>query len=159
MGMPIVFVQERPGYKGKIFKFYKFRTMKKPIGEEADNERITRLGTFLRQTSIDEMLSFFNVIIGNMSLVGPRPLLKEYLPLYSKEQALRHNVKPGITGWAQINGRNSIGWNKKLKLDIWYVHNKSFMLDIKILIMTLWKVILRDGINQNDQVTMEKFKG
>ncbi len=159
MGNPILFVQERPGYKEKIFKFYKFRTMKNLVADEKDEDRITKVGRFLRQTSLDEIPSFFNVIKGEMSMVGPRPLLKEYLPLYSKKHSLRHTVKPGITGWAQINGRNGIDWNKKLDFDIWYIKNNSFWLDLKILLMTLIKVIMQEGISQKDHVTMEKFKG
>ena len=162
-GFPIFFVQERPGYKNICFNFFKFRTMtnnKDKNGElMPDKDRLTHLGSFLRQTSLDELPSLFNVLKGDMSLVGPRPLLKEYLVLYSTEEAQRHNIKPGITGWAQINGRNSISWEEKFKLDIWYIENKNFYLDIKILFITLIKVINKEGINESEFTTMSKFKG
>lgn len=163
MSSPIFFKQKRPGLNGKPYCFYKFRTMtnrKDSTGNLLpDKDRITRLGEILRKTSLDELPSLWNVIKGDMSLVGPRPLLMEYLPLYSQDQMRRHEVKPGITGWAQINGRNAISWEEKFKLDIWYVENQSFWLDLKILFLTIWKVLKREGISQSNHVTMEKFKG
>lgn len=163
MGTPIFFIQSRPGLNGKTFKIYKFRTMAKKYDEKGnlleDRERLSKFGSFLRSTSLDELPSLWNVLFGNMSLVGPRPLLTEYLPLYSQKQARRHEVRPGITGWAQVNGRNTISWSEKFELDIWYVENQSFILDMKILFLTLQKVIKRDGINHNNHVTMGKFKG
>jgi sugar transferase EpsL len=162
-GRPILFKQMRPGLNSNSFLFYKFRTMNSMKNNKGvllpDQERITKIGRFLRQTSLDELPSLFNVLKGDMSLVGPRPLLMEYLPLYSPYQSLRHNVKPGITGWAQINGRNSISWEEKFKLDIWYIENKNFYLDIKILFITLIKVINKEGINESEFTTMSKFKG
>ena len=163
MGVPVIFCQQRPGLKGKIFTFYKFRSMtdKRDTNGDLfpDKDRITPLGNFLRKTSLDELPSLFNVLKGDMSLVGPRPLLVEYLGLYSPEQARRHDVKPGITGWAQINGRNAISWDKKFELDLWYVNNHSLMVDLKIIMITIYKVIRRDGISQSDHVSMEKFRG
>jgi lipopolysaccharide/colanic/teichoic acid biosynthesis glycosyltransferase len=163
MGSPVFFVQSRPGLNNKIFKIYKFRTMAKKYDEKGnlleDSERLSKFGSFLRSTSLDELPSLWNVLCGNMALVGPRPLLTEYLPLYSQKQVRRHEVRPGITGWAQVNGRNTISWSKKFELDIWYVENQSFILDMKILFLTLQKVIKRDGINHNNHVTMDKFKG
>lgn len=163
LGSPIFFTQDRVGKDNKIFKMIKFRTMtddRNKWGELlSDEERLTPFGQFLRSTSIDELPELINVLKGDMSLVGPRPLLVKYLPLYNKEQARRHEVRPGITGWAQINGRNSISWSEKFKLDIWYVDNKSFLLDIKILFLTVYKVIKRDGINQSETDTMEAFNG
>ena len=160
---PILFKQSRPGLKGKIFYVYKFRTMTNDCDKDGillpDEHRLTKFGKFLRSTSLDELPSLWNVLKGDMSLVGPRPLLVEYLPMYSTKQARRHEVKPGITGWAQVNGRNAINWNEKFDLDIWYVDNQSIWLDIKILCMTIKKVITRSGINQDKQATMEKFKG
>jgi sugar transferase EpsL len=160
---PILFKQSRPGLHGKIFNIYKFRTMTNERDKEgvvlSDELRLTKFGKLLRSTSLDELPSLWNVLKGEMSLVGPRPLLVEYLPLYSTKQARRHEVKPGITGWAQVNGRNAISWNEKFDLDVWYVDNQSIWLDIKILYMTIIKVITRSGINQDKQVTMEKFKG
>jgi len=163
LGSPVMFCQERPGLHGKTFTMYKFRTM---TGVQAakgnfisDAQRLTKLGRFLRSTSLDELPELFNVLRGDMSLVGPRPLLMEYLPLYTSEQARRHEVKPGITGWAQVNGRNAISWEEKFKLDVWYVDNQSFLLDMKILWMTLIKVFRREGISHEGQATMEKFKG
>ena len=157
------FTQQRPGLKGKPFTIYKFRTMsdERDAGGNLlpDEKRLTRFGKFLRKTSLDELPELFNVLKGDMSLVGPRPLLMEYLPLYSAEQARRHEVKPGITGWAQVNGRNNLSWEDKFKMDVWYVDHLSFRLDIKILLITLWKVIKREGISQKGQATMEKFKG
>ena len=163
LGSPIFFTQDRVGKDGKIFKMIKFRTMLDATdkwGEPLpDEERLTPFGQFLRSTSMDELPELINVLKGDMSLVGPRPLLVKYLPLYSEEQARRHNVRPGVTGWAQVNGRNSISWNEKFKLDVWYVDNKSFLLDIKILILTVYKVIKRDDINQSETETMEAFNG
>ena len=162
-GRPILFKQMRPGLNSNSFLFYKFRTMNSMKNNKGvllpDQERITKIGRFLRKTSLDELPSLFNVLKGDMSLVGPRPLLMEYLPLYSPYQNRRHNVKPGITGWAQINGRNSISWEEKFKLDIWYIENKNFYLDIKILFITLIKVINKEGINESEFTTMSKFKG
>ena len=163
LGSPVLFRQNRPGRNGRIFTFFKFRTMtekRDSNGElSPDKDRITPLGNFLRKTSFDELPSLFNVLNGDMSLVGPRPLLVEYLELYSPEQERRHDVKPGITGWAQINGRNSISWEDKFKLDVWYVDNQSLMLDIKIIFLTIWKVIKREGISSDNHVTMEVFRG
>lgn len=163
LSSPVLFTQERPGMKGKVFKLYKFRTMLDAEGLDGvqlpDHQRMTTLGSFLRSTSLDELPGLFNVIKGDMSLVGPRPLLVEYLPLYSIEQATRHDVRPGITGWAQINGRNAISWEDKFNLDIWYVQNNNFWLDIKILLLTVKKVIVKDGISADGEVTMHKFKG
>ena len=163
LGFPVFFWQERPGQNGKPFKMIKFRTMlyvSDSDGKQlSDAERLTLFGSFLRSVSLDELPELWNVLKGEMSLVGPRPLLMEYLPLYSSEQMRRHDVKPGITGWAQVNGRNAISWEDKFKLDIWYVDNGSFWLDIKILFLTVKKVILRDGVSQTGHVTVEKFRG
>ena len=163
LGSPIIFKQDRPGKDGRIFKMYKFRTMLdsyNKFGEPLpDEERLTKFGKILRSTSLDELPELINVIKGDMSLVGPRPLLVEYLELYSDEQKKRHNVRPGITGWAQVNGRNSISWNEKLNLDVEYVKNLSLILDIKILFLTVYKVFKRDGINQEGNATIEKFTG
>ena len=163
MGAPILFKQLRPGLRGKPFYIYKFRTMKNgpPIVGNflTDRDRLTSLGSWMRRASLDELPQLFNVLRGELSLVGPRPLLMEYLPRYSPEQARRHNVKPGITGWAQVNGRNAISWEEKFKYDVWYVDNRSFGLDVKILWLTLLKVLKREGINQAEQVTMEVFMG
>ena len=163
LGAPVVFVQTRLGIHGKPFKLYKFRTMTDVRGKDGellpDAERLTRFGRFLRGTSLDELPELFNVLKGDMSLVGPRPLLTQYLVRYSPEQARRHEVKPGITGWAQVNGRNAITWEEKFKLDVWYVDNWSLLLDIKIIGMTIWKILKREGINQLGQATMEEFKG
>ena len=161
MGRPILFKQLRTGKNEIEFTFYKFRTMTtKDLDQEiTDEDRITRIGNFLRQTSLDEIPSFFNVIKGEMGLVGPRPLLPEYLPLYSKKHRKRHLVKPGITGWAQINGRNTITWEEKFDLDIWYLENKTIFLDIKILFLTLYKVFKADGISPDGNKIMPKFKG
>ena len=160
---PILFKQSRPGLNAKIFIIYKFRTMTDERDIDGallpDEVRLTKLGKFLRSSSLDELPSLWNVLRGDMSLVGPRPLLLEYLPLYSTQQARRHEVKPGITGWAQINGRNAITWDEKFDFDVWYVDNKSILLDIKILLLTIKKVIMREGINQVGQSTMESFKG
>ena len=161
MGWPIVFTQLRPGKNGRPFKIYKFRTMSNQTDLSgnllSDKQRLTKFGAFLRSTSCDELPALWNVLMGDMSLVGPRPLLIEYLPLYDKNQARRHEVKPGITGWAQVNGRNSITWEEKFELDIWYVDNQSFMLDIKILFLTIKAVLSSKGVNASDKVTMEKF--
>ena len=161
LGLPILFKQVRPGYLGKPFSIFKFRTMSNLSSANGnllpDNKRLTKLGGILRATSLDELPTLINVLIGDMSLVGPRPLLIEYLPLYDKNQARRHEVKPGITGWAQVNGRNSISWEAKFELDIWYVDNRSFMLDIKILFLTIRAVLSSKGVNSSDKVTMEKF--
>ncbi|MGM7721163.1 sugar transferase [Metabacillus sp. Hm71] len=163
LGSPIFFRQQRPGLHSKPFYFYKFRTMtneKDDNGEWlSDHMRLTSFGKFLRKSSLDEFPQLINVIKGDISLVGPRPLLMEYLPLYTEEQAKRHLVKPGITGWAQINGRNSISWEEKFKLDVWYVENQTFFLDLKILFLTVNKVIKSQGINQPGNATIEKFKG
>lgn len=163
LGSPIIFKQKRPGLNGKIFLLYKFRTMtdeKDQNGQLLPDEiRLTRFGEFLRKFSLDEYPQLWNVIKGDLSLVGPRPLLVEYLPLYTKDQALRHKVRPGITGWAQVNGRNSLSWEEKFKLDVWYVKNQSFFLDIKILFLTVHKVFISDGINQPGNATVESFKG
>ena len=163
IGSPILFKQERPGKNEKIFKLYKFRTMKNIVDSNGvlkdDISRISSIGKFLRESSLDELPSLVNVLKGEMSLVGPRPLLIEYLQYYNKEQQLRHNVKPGITGWAQVNGRNSISWEEKFKLDVWYVRNNSLVLDLRILLMTLKKVFAREGINSDVDTTMEKFTG
>jgi sugar transferase EpsL len=160
---PIFFKQTRPGLNGEIFNMYKFRTMTNECDKDgnllSDEVRLTKFGNFLRSTSLDELPGLWNVLKGDMSLVGPRPLLVEYLPLYSTQQARRHEVKPGITGWAQINGRNAISWDEKFDLDVWYVDNQSIWLDIKILWLTVKKVIMRDGISQNNHVTMDKFRG
>jgi len=158
---PILFKQSRPGLKGKIFNIYKFRSMTSERDKEGtlltDELRLTKFGKFLRSTSLDELPSLWNVLKGDMSLVGPRPLLVEYLPFYSAKQARRHEVKPGITGWAQVNGRNAISWDKKFDLDVWYVDNQSIWLDIKILYLTIKKVIVRDGISAKGDATMPRF--
>lgn len=162
-GSPIIFRQKRPGYLGKPYWLYKFRTMTNDRDSEnnllPDNERITRLGHFLRSYSLDELPELFNVLRGEMSLVGPRPLLMQYLERYSPEQARRHNVLPGITGWAQINGRNALTWEEKFKLDVWYVDHCTFFLDIKILLVTAIKVLRREGISQPGHATAEEFMG
>ena len=161
-GFPIIFKQRRAGLKGEVFTLYKLRTMKPIlIGENdiQDKSRITKLGNFLRKSSLDEIPSILNVIRGEMSIVGPRPLLPEYLKLYSAEQNRRHDVKPGITGWTQINGRNTISWDKKFEYDIWYVENQSLALDIKIIFLTIWKVLLQRDINKSDEETMGTFEG
>jgi lipopolysaccharide/colanic/teichoic acid biosynthesis glycosyltransferase len=163
LGSPVLFTQSRPGLNCRQFKMMKFRSMlnaeDKQGNQLPDEQRITKFGLFLRSTSFDELPGLFNVLKGNMSLVGPRPLLVQYLPLYSTEQARRHHVRPGITGWAQVNGRNAISWEDKFKLDVWYVDNRSFWLDIKILLLTLKKVFLREGISADGNVTIESFKG
>ncbi len=163
MGQPIIFSQRRPGYKNKIFKIYKFRTMRITYNSEGyllpDSERITKIGNFLRSNSLDELPQLFNIVIGNMSFIGPRPLLEEYLPLYNKEQSTRHNVKPGLTCLSQINGRNSINWEKKFYFDILYVNNYSFLMDLKILLITFWKVLKKEGINSSKSNPMDIFRG
>jgi len=163
IGSPILFKQRRPGYQGKLFYIYKFRTMTNQTDEQGhllpDEKRLTRLGRFLRSSSLDELPELINVLRGEMSLVGPRPLLIQYLDRYSPEQARRHNVLPGITGWAQIHGRNALTWEDKFRLDVWYVDHWSFMLDINILIQTLGKVIRREGISQPGHATAEEFMG
>jgi len=162
-GFPILFRQERPGFHSDVFTIYKFRTMldrKDPQGVLlTDAHRLTKLGRFLRASSLDELPALFNVLKGEMSLVGPRPLLTEYLPLYNAEQSRRHSILPGITGWAQVHGRNALSWQDKFRLDVWYVDNWSFWLDIKILFMTVVKVLRREGISQPGQATAELFKG
>ena len=163
MGAPVLFHQQRPGLHGKPFMFYKFRTMDSNTDASGqllpDDLRLTGVGKFLRAASLDELPQIFNVIKGDMSFVGPRPLLMEYLALYTDEQMRRHEVRPGLTGWAQVNGRNAISWEEKFRLDLWYVHNRSFFLDLGIVLLTILKVIMRDGINQKGMVTAEKFKG
>lgn len=163
LGSPILFTQERVGKNGKIFKMIKFRSMLNTTDKNgnllSDGERLTTFGRTLRSTSIDELPELINVIKGDMSLVGPRPLLVEYISLYSERQFKRHEVLPGLTGWAQINGRNCISWSKKFELDVWYVQNWSLLLDFKIVMMTIVKVFKRSGINQDDNVPMEKFTG
>jgi lipopolysaccharide/colanic/teichoic acid biosynthesis glycosyltransferase len=163
LGSPILFIQPRPGLNGNIFDIIKFRTMTNEQDLNgvllSDSIRLSKFGKFLRSTSLDELPSLWSVLKGDMSLVGPRPLLIEYLSLYSGKQARRHEVLPGITGWAQVNGRNAINWEERFHFDVWYVDNQSVRLDIKILWMTAIKVIMRDGINQDNHVTMEKFKG
>jgi len=163
MGAPVLFRQVRPGLHGKPFVMYKFRTMLDLRDEQGnllpDEKRLTPLGRFLRSTSLDELPELFNVLKGDMSLVGPRPLLMKYLDRYTSEQFRRHEVKPGITGWAQVNGRNALTWEEKFKLDVWYVDNWDLWLDIKILALTLWKVVKREGITHPGQVTMEEFMG
>jgi len=163
LGSPVLFRQLRPGLHGQLFEMVKFRTMRHAVDENdnllPDADRMTPFGGFLRSTSLDELPGLWNVFKGEMSLVGPRPLLIEYLPLYSTEQVRRHNVRPGVTGWAQVNGRNAISWEDKFKLDVWYVDNQSFWLDIKILWLTVRKVLVKDGISADGEVTMPKFMG
>jgi len=163
LGSPVLFRQIRPGLYGKPFEMIKFRTMKDATDAHGnplpDNERLTPFGKMLRSTSLDEMPELWNVIKGDMSIVGPRPLLMEYLPLYNKEQAKRHDVRPGMTGHAQVNGRNAIGWDEKFKLDTWYVENRSLWLDFKIMLQTVKKVIAKDDINEAGEATMSKFTG
>lgn len=163
MGSPVLFRQVRPGMNGKPFTMVKFRTMLDAVDAQGnplpDDQRLTRLGSFLRSTSLDELPELWNVLRGDMSLVGPRPLLMEYLPLYSPEQARRHEVRPGVTGWAQVNGRNALSWDEKFKLDVWYVDNQSLWLDIRILFLTVKKVLVREGISADGEATMSKFKG
>ena len=162
-GAGAFFTQERPGKGGKIFKVIKFKTMTDERDADGDllpdADRLTNVGRFVRSTSIDELPQLINVLKGDMALIGPRPLLVQYLPLYSKEQARRHDVRPGITGWAQVNGRNAISWTKKFELDVWYVDHCSFWLDVKIIFLTIKKVFVREGISQEGQATMEFFTG
>jgi lipopolysaccharide/colanic/teichoic acid biosynthesis glycosyltransferase len=163
MGKPVLYTQKRPGLYGKPFTILKFRTMSDQVDDAGnllpDDQRLTKLGRFLRSSSLDELPELVNVLRGEMSLVGPRPLLMEYLDRYTPEQARRHEVKPGITGWAQINGRNAISWEEKFALDVWYVDNQSLLLDFKILFLTIWKVIHREGISHEQSATMPEFKG
>jgi lipopolysaccharide/colanic/teichoic acid biosynthesis glycosyltransferase len=163
LGRPILFVQERPGKNSVPYDLLKFRTMKHGVDSSGnvlpDRERMTRYGSLLRSTSLDELPSLWNVIKGDMSLVGPRPLLMEYLPLYTADQARRHLVRPGITGWAQVNGRNALSWDDKFAADLWYVENQSWLLDLKILMMTVQKVIIRDGVSAEGEATIQKFTG
>jgi sugar transferase EpsL len=157
MGRPILFVQERPGRYGRLFRLVKFRTMRQGAG--TNSERLTRVGRLLRRLSVDELPEFWNVLAGDMSLVGPRPLLPEYLDLYTPGQARRHEAMPGLTGWAQVNGRNAISWERRLALDVWYVDNRSIWLDARILSLTPWRVFTRQGIHPKGRVTMERFAG
>lgn len=163
MGRPVLYRQERPGLGGEPFTLLKFRTMREAFDDEGrrfpDRERITPLGRTLRRTSLDELPALVNVVRGEMSLVGPRPLLMEYLPLYDQKQARRHEVKPGITGWAQVNGRNALSWPEKFRHDVWYVDHQSFGLDLRILLLTVAKVVQREGISQEGRATMERFRG
>ena len=163
MGKPVLFSQIRPGLQNRPFKMIKFRTMRDAIDANGDplpdSERLTRLGQFMRSSSLDELPELWNVLKGEMSLVGPRPLLMEYLPLYSPEQARRHEVRPGVTGWAQVNGRNAISWDEKFELDVWYVDNRTLWLDLKIIWLTIRKVFKRDGISAAGEATMPKFTG
>ena len=163
IGAPVLFRQVRPGLHGKPFYIYKFRTMTDARDKDGnllpDRERLTRLGQFLRKTSMDELPELFNVIKGNMSIIGPRPLLMQYLDRYTPEQARRHEVKPGMTGWAQVNGRNALTWEDKFKLDVWYVDHQSLSLDLKIIALTIWKILKREGISQPGQATASEFMG
>ncbi|AFP31434.1 sugar transferase [Marinobacter sp. BSs20148] len=163
LGSPVFFRQTRPGLHGKPFQMIKLRTMLDVLDSQGsplpDSERMTPFGQFLRSSSLDELPGLWNVLTGELSLVGPRPLLMEYLPLYSNEQYRRHDVRPGVTGWAQVNGRNAISWEEKFKLDVWYVDNRSFWLDLKILLLTVKKVLVRDGISGEGEVTMSRFTG
>jgi len=157
MGAPVFYVQQRPGLDGRLFRIRKFRTMQ--TGEGDDGRRLTGLGRLLRRTSLDELPELFNVVRGEMSLVGPRPLLPQYLPLYSAKQSRRHEVRPGITGWAQVNGRNEISWQEKFELDVWYVDHRSFLLDVRILLMTIVKTITVQGVSQEGRATVDYFTG
>jgi len=163
IGSPVFFRQTRPGKNAKPFEMIKFRSMRDEVDAHdqplSDAERLTPLGAILRSTSADELPELWNVLKGEMSLVGPRPLLMEYLPLYSPDQARRHDVRPGITGWAQVNGRNTLSWEEKFKLDVWYVDNRTLWLDLKILVLTVMKVLKKDAISEEGQVTMSKFEG
>ncbi|EPF7976062.1 sugar transferase [Vibrio harveyi] len=163
LGSPVLFRQTRPGLNGKPFEMVKFRTMKDAVDQQGsplpDSERMTPFGDKLRNSSLDELPELWNVLKGEMSLVGPRPLLMQYLPLYSKEQSRRHDVRPGVTGWAQVNGRNAITWDEKFKLDVWYIDNRTFWLDVKILLLTIKKVVIKEGISAQGEVTMPPFEG
>jgi lipopolysaccharide/colanic/teichoic acid biosynthesis glycosyltransferase len=163
LGSPVLFRQVRPGLDGKPFEMIKFRTMRDAVDAQGnplpDSERMTPFGSFLRSSSLDELPELWNVLKGDMSLVGPRPLLMEYLPLYSPEQYRRHEVRPGVSGWAQVNGRNALSWEDKFKLDVWYVDNRSFWLDLKVIFLTLKKVVVREGISAEGEATMSKFTG
>lgn len=163
LGRPVLFRQRRPGFKGRPFTLYKFRTMRDAVDSNGrtlpDEQRMTRYGIWLRKLSIDEFPQLWNILRGEMSLVGPRPLLMEYLQLYSQEQRRRHDVLPGITGWAQVNGRNAVDWEQRFRLDVWYVDNRSFLLDLKILYFTIWRVAARDGIAEPGRATMTPFYG
>ncbi len=163
LGSPILFRQIRPGLNGKPFEMIKFRSMKDAVDKDGNqlpnNERLTLFGKKLRSSSLDELPEFWNVLKGDMSLIGPRPLLMEYLPLYNQEQNRRHDIRPGVTGWAQINGRNAISWQDKFKLDVWYIDHQSLWLDIKIIFLTVKKIILKEGVNASSDITMEKFIG
>lgn len=163
LGSPVLFKQTRPGLNGEPFEMIKFRTMLDAYDDEGNplpnEQRHTKFGNFLRSTSLDELPELWNVLKGDMSLVGPRPLLTDYLPLYNEEQARRHDVRPGITGWAQVNGRNAISWEEKFKLDTWYVDNQNLLLDLKIILLTLKKVVVKEGVNASDNVTMSRFTG
>jgi lipopolysaccharide/colanic/teichoic acid biosynthesis glycosyltransferase len=163
LGKPVLFHQKRPGINGNVFEMIKFRSMRDAVDEFGnelpDSERLTPFGEKLRSSSLDELPGLWNVLKGDMSLVGPRPLLVDYLPLYNPDQAKRHNVRPGITGWAQVNGRNAISWEDKFKLDVWYVDNQSLWLDIKILFLTVKKVFVKEGISGDGEITMSKFTG
>jgi lipopolysaccharide/colanic/teichoic acid biosynthesis glycosyltransferase len=163
LGSPVLFAQDRPGLGGRPFRLVKFRTMTNAPRADgtpaSDAERLTPFGRFLRSTSLDELPELYNVLVGDMSLVGPRPLLMEYLPLYNAHQRRRHDVRPGITGWAQVNGRNAISWERKFDLDVWYVDNASFALDLKILWLTAWRVLRREGISGAGSATAERFTG
>lgn len=162
-GAGAFFFQERPGKNGKIFKIIKYKTMtdeRDALGKLLpDNQRLTKVGRFVRSTSIDELPQLFNVLKGDMALIGPRPLLVDYLPLYSREQARRHEVRPGITGWAQCHGRNTLSWSEKFSLDVWYVDHCSFLIDLQVILTTIKKVVVRDGISHEGQATMDKFNG
>lgn len=163
IGSPIFFTQFRPGKNGKLFKMVKFRTMINIYDENGnlldDSERLTKFGRILRATSLDELPGLYNVLKGDMSLVGPRPLLEEYLPLYNEHQAMRHNIRPGITGWAQVNGRNALSWEEKFAYDVWYVKNRNMLIDLKILLLTVKKVLVKEGITDKKSETMSKFNG
>ena len=163
LGSPVLFKQTRPGLHGEPFEMIKFRTMLDACDKDGNplpnEQRYTKFGNLLRSTSLDELPELWNVIKGDMSLVGPRPLLMDYLPLYNKEQACRHNVRPGVTGWAQVNGRNAISWEEKFELDTWYVDNQSLLLDLKIIFITLKKVVVKEGVNASNNVTMTRFTG
>lgn len=163
LGSPVLFKQTRPGLNGEPFEMIKFRTMLDAYDKDGNplpnEQRHTKFGNLLRSTSLDELPELWNVIKGDMSLVGPRPLLMDYLPFYNEEQACRHNVRPGVTGWAQVNGRNAISWEEKFELDTWYVDNQSLLLDLKIIFMTLKKVVVKEGVNASNNVTMTRFSG